>query len=146
MWHFCGSQNTQKLEKIQFRGLRFVFMDFQSDYVSLLERAKLPTLETHRQRLILKLVYKSIKKLSPPILWDLFTTTVPRYNLRNRRDLVSSHCRTKTFGKRSLKEHGTMLWNNLPPHARDLDLESFNKYLEEWQESGCKCNKCRFIN
>ena len=111
-----------------------------------MSESKLPTLETHRQRLILKLVYKSIKKLSPPILWDLFTTTVPRYNLRNRRDLVSSHCRTKTFGKRSLKEHGTMLWNSLPPHARDLDLESFNKYLEEWQESGCKCNKCRFTN
>ena len=120
VWHFCGSQNTQKLEKIQ---LGFVFMDFQSDYVSLLERAKLPTLETHRQRLILKLVYKSIKKLSPPILWDLFTTTVPRYNLRNRRNLVSSHCRTKSFGIRSLKEYGTMIWNNLPSHARDLDLE-----------------------
>ena len=46
VWRFCGATNTKKLERIQFRALRFVFLDFESDYDTLLDRAGLPTLET----------------------------------------------------------------------------------------------------
>ena len=53
VWHFCGATNTKKLERIQFRALRFVFLDFESDYETLLDRAGLPTLELSRKRAIL---------------------------------------------------------------------------------------------
>ena len=39
VWHVCGTTNTKKLEKIQYRALKFVYNDYQSSYESLLERA-----------------------------------------------------------------------------------------------------------
>ena len=50
VWHFCGATNAKKLERIQCRALRFVFLDFNSDYATLLDRAGLPTLELARKR------------------------------------------------------------------------------------------------
>jgi hypothetical protein len=49
-WHFCGEQNTKKIEKIQERALRFIYDDFQNSYEFLLEKSKLPSLETRRMR------------------------------------------------------------------------------------------------
>ena len=34
VWHFCGVTNTKKLERIQCRALRFVFLVFNSDYTT----------------------------------------------------------------------------------------------------------------
>ena len=39
VWHFCGANNTAKLEKIQLRGLRFVLQDFRSDHNTQIGRA-----------------------------------------------------------------------------------------------------------
>ena len=43
VWHQCGKQNTQKLEKLQERGLRLIFNDYKPPYSALLKRAKLPS-------------------------------------------------------------------------------------------------------
>ena len=39
IWHFCGSKDTQKLERIQLRALRLVFNDRTSGYETLLNKA-----------------------------------------------------------------------------------------------------------
>ena len=52
VWHFCGATNTKKLERIQFRAIRCVLLDFESDYETLSDRAGLPTLELSRKRAI----------------------------------------------------------------------------------------------
>lgn len=44
VWHFCKASDTQKLERLQERGLRAVFKDNNSSYEKLLEKADLPTL------------------------------------------------------------------------------------------------------
>jgi hypothetical protein len=41
-WHFCGESNTEKLEKIQERALRFIYNDSDSSYENLLEKSQLP--------------------------------------------------------------------------------------------------------
>ena len=69
VWHFCGATNTKKLERIQFRALRFVFLDFESDYETLLDRAGLLTLELSRKRAILMDVYKNLLHESPAFMW-----------------------------------------------------------------------------
>ncbi len=45
VWHFCGESNTQKLERIQNRALRFVFDDHESDPRP---SANIPSLELSR--------------------------------------------------------------------------------------------------
>ena len=39
IWHFCSKPNTEKLEKINYRALKFVFQDFTSSYEGLLFKA-----------------------------------------------------------------------------------------------------------
>ena len=33
VWHFCGAANSAKLERIQYRALKFVYRDFKASYV-----------------------------------------------------------------------------------------------------------------
>jgi hypothetical protein len=44
-WHFCGEQNTKKIEKLQERALRFSYDDFQNSYEFLLFRQSCPLLK-----------------------------------------------------------------------------------------------------
>ena len=109
VWHFCGATNAKKLERIQWRALRFVFLDFTSDYATLLDRAGLPTLELARKREILVEVYKAVMHLSPPFMWDLFTPKFTNYNLRNSNQLYIPHSNTTKYGLRSFSAYGATL-------------------------------------
>ena len=61
-WHFCGEQNTKKVEKIQERALRYVYDDFDSSYEKLLEKSKLPALKTRRMKTIALETFKIINQ------------------------------------------------------------------------------------
>ena len=131
VWHFCGATNTKKLERIQRRALRFVFLDFNSDYSTLLDRAGLPTLELARKREILVEVYKAVMHLSPPFMWGVFTQKLTRYNLRNSNQLNIPHSNTTKYNLRSFSTYGATLWNSLPGHIKSCgDLNSFKKLYE----------------
>ena len=65
MWHHCGARNIDKIEKIQFRALRFVFSDYVTPYEALLLRANMPSLEVRRLRVIALEVFKATDDLSP---------------------------------------------------------------------------------
>ena len=43
-WHFCTASDKRKLERIQERALRAVFLDKQSSYQALLNKSDLMTL------------------------------------------------------------------------------------------------------
>ena len=144
VWHSCGIQNTNKLEKLHYRALRFVYMDFSSSYIDLLLKAELPTLETSRKRQILKEVFKSVNKLSPQMLWGIFQEKNTPYNLRSKRNLSVSHCRTTRYGLNCVSHIGAALWNQLPNKAKELkDFKDFCNYLNTWTEPECKCHKCK---
>jgi hypothetical protein len=66
--HFGSDANTNKIEKIQERALRFIYNDYNSTYENLLIVSKLPTLKVRRLRTE---VYKILHKESPSYLHDL---------------------------------------------------------------------------
>lgn len=47
-WHFCNTRDSDKLETLNKRILRFIFKDAGSDYTQLLKRAGITTLENRR--------------------------------------------------------------------------------------------------
>ena len=106
VWNFCGAEYTSKMERIQFRALKFVYNDFNTSYTELLARVNLPTLQLHRKREILVEVFKSVNKMSPSFMWDLFKVKDITYNLRSNRNVCLNHCRTKRYGLDSLSYHG----------------------------------------
>ena len=68
VWNFCEAAHTSKMERIQFRALKYIYNDVSTSYKELLARANLPTLELHRKREILVEVFKSVDNSSPYIL------------------------------------------------------------------------------
>ena len=50
VWHFCSKTNTEKLERIHFRALKFIFQDFVATYENLIMRAGTKTLHLSRLR------------------------------------------------------------------------------------------------
>ena len=68
VWNFCEAAHTSKMERIQFRALKYIYNDVSTSYEELLARANLPTLELHRKREILVEVFKSVDNISPYIL------------------------------------------------------------------------------
>ena len=56
--HFTSAYHKNKMEKIQYRSLRYVFNDYQSTYETLLKKAKMCTLEILREKAIIIEMYK----------------------------------------------------------------------------------------
>ena len=98
VWHFCGAVSTKKLESLQYRALRFIYQDFQSSYDLLLSKAGMPTLETACLRGIVTEVYKSLHKLLPPFMWNMFEVKKHSYNLQRNDRLAVEHSRTVKYG------------------------------------------------
>ena len=135
VWHLCGATNTKKLERIQFRALRFVFLDFESDYATLLDRAGLPTLELSRKRAILIDIFKNLMHQSPAFTWNSYKPKHINYNLRNTNTLCIPHSKTTIYGLQTLTAYGAKLWNSLPNNITSCtDLNHFKSAIETWQE------------
>ena len=49
-WHFCSKLSQNKIEKIQYRSLKMLTNDYNSDYQDLLEITKTSTMEIKRLR------------------------------------------------------------------------------------------------
>ena len=59
VWHICSIKNTQKVEKIQERGLRTILNDYQSDYKALLESSDRELMYISRLKKLACFLYKS---------------------------------------------------------------------------------------
>ena len=53
LWHFCNGRMSKRVEKLQARALHFVYLDFENDYNSYLERAKIDSLYINREKNVL---------------------------------------------------------------------------------------------
>ena len=133
VWIFCGRKNSDKLEKLQERAIRFVFNDYSTSYDSLLKLANLLPLSIFRLRFLAIEVYKCIKKENPTYLNDLFTSRIPNYNFRDN-DLIQQHrFKTVKYGYKSFQYYGAKLWNSLPPEVKNsASLNIFKTRLNTW--------------
>ena len=64
-WHFCTDKSSKKLEKVPERAFRFVYDDYTSSYINLLEKALVPSLQIRRIKTMALETYKIVNKLAP---------------------------------------------------------------------------------
>ena len=135
-WMFCGKKNIQKLEKLQERGLRFVFSDHTSTYEALLLKANLLSLSMNRLKLLGIEVYKCVNKLNPEYLNSMFKQRTISYDFRDPLKLELSKFRTTSFGYKSFSYYGAKLWNSLPTEIKNVDsLSKFKENISRWCHS-----------
>ena len=95
---FCGRRNVIKLEKLQERALRFVFMDSDSSYTDLLKRGNFLSLSAYKIRNLAMEMFKCFHGMNPMYLNNLFCKQEIKYNLRDKTVLEQPRFSTKTYG------------------------------------------------
>ena len=143
VWHLCGQTDTNKMEKIQERALRFVLNDHNSTYSDLLQRANKPSLYLSRLRKLSIEVYKIITHNGPIFLESLFESYETPYNLRDNNRIQQPAYNTVTYGRNSVRYQGAKLWNILPLHIKEATtLPQFKRLIHTWLGPSCKCSIC----
>ncbi len=145
VWHFCGQSDTDKLESLQYRALRFVYADYESDYDTLLVKANMPTLQLSRLRALCTEVFKCTHNLSPQYMCGLFVLQDKSvHNTRSPKSVKQNHCNSVNNGIKTFVPYSTHLWNKLPNQIKNVtDLDTFKLLVNIWQGLQCNCNFCK---
>ena len=112
-WHFCRASDARKIERIQEKALRAVYIDKTSTYTKLLEMAGLCTLYNRRLQDIGILMYKVKNNQATNYIYNLFHRPNTKYQLRNN-DFLLPRFNTVTFGKHSIRYMGPKIWAIIP--------------------------------
>ena len=122
VWYHCYAPNAWCMEKIQERALKCVYSNHTASYESLLNKARLPSLEVGRQMNIAIQTFKIVNDLSPTYLLEL----------------IKKRCRTLYFKKfwkyseNSSHEEGAT-WNKFLLLFGPHNLELFSRGIENYQ-------------
>ena len=128
------------LKKLQYRALRFVFNDHESSYEYLLNRGNFLSLSMNRLRLLAIEVFKSVKKLNPDYINDMFNLKNVDYDLRDSSRLSQPKFQSVKFGYKSFSYYGSKLWNHIPANIKDTDdLELFKIDITTWCKTPEAC-------
>ena len=142
-WHFCSEANTNKIENIQERALRFIYNDYNSTYENLLIVSKLPTLKVRILRTMAIEVYKILHQESPSYLHDLIKIKDTKYCFRYDNITEIPSVRTTRYGLKSFRYAAAKLWNELPNHFRtQTSFNQFKNLINSWNGNSCRCNNC----
>ena len=143
VWSFSSKKCINMIEKINERALRFVLNDSTSSYDDLLTKAKKDSFKLYRNKLVAQQVYKSLHKISPPYLCNLFETKSINYSLRDDNRVVQPKVCTVNFGLLSVLYHGSKIWNVLPVDVKSsLSFIDFKRKLKLLKTPLCKCSYC----
>ena len=149
VWHFCGEVNTEKIEKIQERTLRFIYQDCNSSYDTLLRKSQLPSLKVRRLRAIALEAFKILNNQTPVYLSDLLTYKSHSYSFSYTNTVEIHQVRTITYGVRSFRSNAAKIWNSLPQKFREItSAKQFRSQTGTWSGGGvCTCSLCsNFVN
>ena len=143
VWHECGVVNSRKIEKLQERGLRFVYNDFTSTYDALLHKSGKSLLYVNRVRSLASEVYKIINHIGPSMLHELFEKKDIHVNIRDSFRAVQPKVRTTRYGLNSLKYNGAKIWNSLSVNIKGaISLSNFKCLINKWNGPKCSCGYC----
>ena len=121
VWHFSSKQDSDKLDLLNKRILRFIFKDFNSEYNNLLKKAGTANLKDKR-----------LQNISdyPRYLKDIFRLRSSTYFLRGHNMLCLPKPLTTSYGINSFSYLAATSWNSLPDHYRTIsDFTSFRRLI-----------------
>ena len=144
VWHFCSEGNTQKMERIQERALRFIYNDQQASYESLLQKSGLTSLHIRRMKGMALEAFKIFHKHGPAYLHDLLDPKHSKFSFRYENTVNIPRVRTTTYGLRSFRYSAAKLWNELPNSFRSVSsFSQFKRLVNDWNGTKCHCGACR---
>ncbi len=113
-----SKEGMHSIEKLQERGLRFVYNNYTTPYVDLLRKAHIHSVSTAWQRSDVIEVYKALNGLSSKCIQCMFTLNKNNHCLRSDNKILLPKCHTTYFGLKSFANQAESLWNKLPNSFR----------------------------
>ena len=140
-WYFCSKNSQNKIEKIQYRSLKMLTNDYNSDYKDLLNVTKNSTMDIRRLRTLALEIFKTVKNLNPDFMKDIFYYSP--YNTHRKYDIFVYSRKTSNFGDKSLRALRPHIWNSLPESIKSTDsISIFKSFIKNWSGPKCKCKYC----
>ena len=130
------------MEKLNRRALRVIFNNYTSNYNDLLEKAGCTSLYMSRINSTALETYRSINKINPPFLHDLFLTCESNYSMRRGHQIMQPKVHTEKYGINSFRYEGAKIWNNLPNDVKSVESVSDFKNAVKQFYKHCECNMC----
>ena len=92
--------------------------------------------------------YKYLYGLSAPIMKEVFTKRIRKYNFRNSRQTLLPNPKTKKYGTDTVVYKSSQLCSALPTKYKNLSsLDLLKSEIKSWHCSDCPWNICQiFIN
>ena len=84
---FCSKKHFNMVNKTHHRALCAIFFRFDLSLEELLSLSNSPSIHTKHLQMLMTEIYKSINKLNPSFMWNLFEVKEVNYNLRSKRIL-----------------------------------------------------------
>ena len=117
-----SSKSLNKIESLQKRALQFLYNDYSISYEGLLEKAGKVKMNVYRLRNLCVEIYKTINKLNPEFMNNIFKVKENKRLVREqyKLNLETPEWNQVTFGAKSLKVYGSKVWNSLPSHIKNI--------------------------
>ena len=147
VWNFCSKTKAKLIEKIQERGLRYVYNDDTSTYRELLDRSDTETMHNIRLKKMVIYVYKCVSQIAPAYLHDMFKIKITPYEMRSSIMLEQPKVNTVNNGLLSFTYHGAKLWNQLPNEIKSIPtFTNFKRMVMKYNCQLCMCSYCSFVD
>ena len=102
--HFCVEKSVRKIEQIQTRALRILYIDFDSDYKTLLDTSGKCTMEVKRVRILGLEIFKTLNSRDPAFMEEIFHRT--NYLIHSANNRQVNVTKTAQYGDKSLRTLG----------------------------------------
>ena len=130
VWHFSSKQDSDKLDLLNKRILRFIFKDFNSEYNNLLKKAGTANLKDKRLQNMILTIFKCLHFSDyRRHLKEMFRLRSSTYFLRGHNMLCLPKPLTTSSGINSFSYLAATSWSSLPDHHRTISYFTSFRWL-----------------
>ena len=131
VWNNCLKEDSNRLERLHERALRYVYNDFSSEYSTLCGKIGY-SLANRRIQDIVIITFKALTSRFPTYTRSLFNLRDNQKNLRGINKLVLPPAKTTWHGLNSTSYVAAKAWNLLSDNIRSMDkLNPFKKAVRK---------------
>ena len=105
VWMLSNASSLKKIENLQKRALRFLCNDYEISYEELLSKSSTSSMNVKRLRALCVELYKTINKLNPDFMRDLFKLRFTNRPVREKykMNMIILEFNQVSYGKKSLR-------------------------------------------
>ena len=144
VWMYCSKTSSNEINGIHKRALRAIYNNRDETLESMLRKNELVSIHELHLRYVLCEIYKTINDIGPLITKQLFQRKNAAYNLRVKNLVSIPKAKTSRYGTGSFVFRGSLLWNALSDHLKEVDsLQMFKNSLKSADLTHiCTCKQC----